>query len=51
MGEQAREAIIELANMVYQTQACVLEMVISENGVIAHLIPREVWEEEGGDFD
>lgn len=49
MGEEAKQTLIALANMVYQSQACVLEVVIGNDTVLAHLIPREVWEE--GDFD
>ena len=51
MNQDTKHMLIAMANMVYQSQACVLEMIIHENGIIAHLIPREVWEEEGEEYD
>ena len=36
---------------VAQYQNCVLELVISENTAIAHLIPLEAWQEEMGEED
>ena len=45
------QALIAMAQMVYQTQDCVLEVTIFEGGIAAHLIPKTIWEEEGGDFD
>ena len=50
MDENNIHPLIAMANMVYQSQACVLEVVITDNATIAHLIPREIWEDEGGDF-
>lgn len=39
------EALMVLANTVEKSQDCVLEVVIGESGAVAHLIPRDLWEE------
>ena len=39
------EALMVLAHTVEQTQNCVLEVIIGEEGALAHLIPRDLWEE------
>ena len=39
------EALMVLANTVEKSQDCVLEVVIGESGAVAHLIPRDLWED------
>lgn len=39
------EALTVLANTVNESQNCVLEVIIGEGGALAHLIPRDLWEQ------
>lgn len=45
-SQNAIAAIQAMADVVHQNQDCVLEIIIGENGMVAHLIPMELWEEE-----
>lgn len=37
------QVINQMAKKVTEEQNCVLEVVIGENGILAHLIPGELW--------
>lgn len=39
------EALTVLANAVNESQNCVLEVIIGKDGALAHLIPRDLWEQ------
>ena len=41
-----------MARRVTEDQNCVMELIIGENGLLAHLIPLEAWDNEmEGDED
>lgn len=40
-----------MAETVANSGDCVLEVIMGENGLIAHLIPVDVWEEEEEEDD
>ena len=39
------QVINQMAMKVTEEQNCVLEVVIGENGILAHLIPGELWDD------
>ncbi len=39
------EALTVLANAVNESQNCVLEVINGKDGALAHLIPRDLWEQ------
>ena len=39
------QVINQMAKKVTEEQNCVLEVVIGENGILAHLIPGELWDD------
>ena len=44
MDDKAIYALKIMANQVTQEQNCVMELIIGENGMLAHLIPLDLWE-------
>lgn len=40
-----------MAETVATSGDCVLEVIMGENGLVAHLIPVDVWEAEEGESD
>ena len=44
-SQNAIAAIQAMTEVVHQNQDCVLELIIGEDGMLAHLIPMELWEE------
>lgn len=53
MSDASFMALQTMARRVSEDQNCVMELIIGENGMLAHLIPRELWEQEmeGEDFE
>ena len=49
MHDDAFAALQVMADKVARKQNCVLELLIGENGMLAHLIPLEAWESEEED--
>lgn len=46
MSETSLLALQMMARRVSEDQNCVMELIVGENGMLAHLIPVEVWEAE-----
>ena len=46
MNDKALMALNIMADRVNNGGNCVLELIIGENGMLAHLIPLEAWEQE-----
>ena len=46
MDDKAIYALKIMANQVTQEQNCVMELIIGEEGMLAHLIPLDLWEAE-----
>lgn len=46
MSETSLLALQMMAKRVSEDQNCVMELIIGEEGMLAHLIPRELWEDE-----
>lgn len=46
MNETSLLALQMMARRVSEDQNCVMELIIGEEGMLAHLIPRELWEDE-----
>lgn len=46
MDNKGLLALKFLADLVNQSQNCVLELIIRDDGMLAHLIPLEAWEKE-----
>ena len=46
MNDKAIMALNIMADRVNNGGNCVLELIIGENGMLAHLIPLEAWEQE-----
>ena len=38
------EAIKLMARVVSEQQNCVLELIVGDEGMLAHLIPQDLWE-------
>lgn len=53
MSDASFMALQTMARRVSEDQNCVMELIIGENGMLAHLIPMEIWEQEmeGEDFE
>ena len=53
MSETSLLALQMMARRVSEDQNCVMELIIGDNGMLAHLIPQEMWLEEmdGEDFE
>lgn len=49
MNDKALLALRMMTKTVTEEQNCVLELLIGEEGILAHLIPFEIWEAEMGD--
>lgn len=45
------DAIRAMALIVSRDQNCVLEVIIGEGGMLAHLIPQDLWDEEMEEID
>lgn len=46
MSDTSLMALQMMARHVSEDQNCVMELIIGENSMLAHLIPIEVWEAE-----
>lgn len=44
MGDKTLQALSIMARIVTEQQNCVMELIIGDNGMLAHLIPIDVWE-------
>jgi len=44
MSEASLLALQMMARRVTEDQNCVMELIIGDNGMLAHLIPLEAWE-------
>ena len=53
MSETSLLALQMMARRVSEDQNCVMELIIGEEGMLTHLIPRELWEYEmdGEDYE
>lgn len=49
--ENYMDIIKTMALTVSAEQNCVLEVIIGENGALAHLIPSDLWDEEMEELD
>ena len=51
MDDKALLALNMMARRVSESQDCVLEVIMGENGLLAHLIPIELFEGEEDEED